>query len=171
MKRIIYAIPLIGLLAGPALAGDAADLAVSDAWSRATPPGAKTGVIYLTVTDKGVPDSLTGVGTPVAETAQLHESKTMNGVSQMRPVEAAPVSAEAPLKLSPGGYHIMLEGLKQPLKAGDTFPVTLTFAQAGTVTATVEIRALGAGAPAMSDHDMGNMDMAHPATTTTATGH
>ncbi len=165
MKHLISAaIPLLALLAGPALADD---IAISDAWSRATPPGAKTGVVYLTVTDKGAADSLTAVATPVAEMAMLHESKTVNGISQMRPVETAPVSADAPLKLAPGGYHIMLEGLKQPLKAGESFPVTLTFAQAGAVTATVEVRALGA-----TGHDMGNMDMSVSKTTTVpATGH
>lgn len=166
MKRLIHAtIPLLAILASPAFA-DPADIAVSDAWSRATPPGAKTGVVYLTVTDTGAADSLTAVETPVAETAMLHESKTVNGVSQMRPVEAAPVSVDAPLKLAPGGYHIMLEGLKQPLKAGESFPVTLTFAQAGAVTATVEVRSLGGGG-----HDMGTMDMGHAGTATTPTGH
>jgi periplasmic copper chaperone A len=165
MKRLVLAaIPLLAVLGSPALA-DPADIAVSDAWSRATPPGAKTGVIYLTVTDTGAADSLTAVATPVAEMAMLHESKTVNGVSQMRPVEAAPISAEAPLKLAPGGYHIMLEGLKQPLEAGDSFPVTLTFAQAGAVTATVEVRSLGGG------HDMGSMDMGPAKTVTTPTGH
>jgi copper(I)-binding protein len=170
MKRLVLAVlPLLGLLAGPALADG---IAISDAWSRATPPGAKTGVVYLTVTDTGAADSLTAVETPVAEMAMLHESKTVDGISQMRPVEAAPVSADAPLKLAPGGYHIMLEGLKAPLKAGDSFPVTLTFAQAGAVTATVEIRALGAGDHAMSGHDMGAMDMGGSKTTTLpATGH
>src|ERR1700761_8224888 len=159
MKRLVLAVlPLLTLLAGPALADG---IAISDAWSRATPPGAKTGVVYLTVTDTGAADSLTAVETPVAEMAMLHESKTVNGISQMRPVEAAPVSADAPLKLAPGGYHIMLEGLKAPLKAGESFPVTLTFAQAGAVTATVEIRALGA-----SGHDMGTMDMGGAKTTT-----
>ena len=166
MKRLIHAaIPLLAILSTPAFA-DPADIAVSDAWSRATPPGAKTGVVYLTVTDTGAADSLTAVETPVAEMAMLHESKTVNGVSQMRPVDAAPISAQAPLKLAPGGFHIMLEGLKQPLKAGESFPVTLTFAQAGAVTATVEVRSLGAGG-----HDMGNMDMGAPKTTTMPAGH
>jgi len=175
MKRLIPALLPLLLLAGPALAAEAGDLTVSDAWSRATPPGAKTAVIYLTVTDKGAPDSLTGVSTPAAETAQLHESKNVDGISQMRPVDAAPISSGAPLKLAPGGYHIMLEGLSQPLKAGDSFPVTLTFAQAGAVTATVEVHSLGGHD--MSGHDMGKMDMGHSmtnpttGTTTTMPGH
>ena len=142
-----------------ALAADApsAGIAVTEIWSRATPPSASTGVLYLTITDQGAPDSLTAVSTPVAASAKIHESKIVDGVMQMRPVEAMPVTSAAPLKLAPGGYHVMLEGLKQPLKKGDQFPVTLTFAHAGMVTVTADVQSLGASAPA--GHSMDGMDM------------
>jgi len=149
-----------------AFAADApsAGISVTEIWSRATPPSASTGVLYMTITDKGQPDSLTAVSTPVAASAKVHESKIVDGVMQMRPVEALPVTPAAPLKFAPGGYHVMLEGLKRPLKKGDQFPVTLTFAQAGTVTVTADVQGLGAAAPAghsMDGMDMGNMGSKH----------
>ena len=154
---LLSAAALVAALAGAAQAADAPPVTVSGAWSRATPPGSSMGVIYLTVTDAGAADTLTGISTPVAASAAMHESKTVDGVMQMRAIGSLPVTAAAPLRFAPGGYHIMLEGLKQPLKAGQQFPVTLTFAQAGTVTATVKVQPLGAPAPA--DDTMGGMDM------------
>jgi copper(I)-binding protein len=118
----------------------------------------------MTITDKGVPDSLTAVSTPVAASAKIHESKMVDGVMQMRPVEAVPVTPGAAVKFAPGGYHVMLEGLKQPLKKGDHFPVTLTFAQAGPVTVTADVQSLGAAGPSahsMEGMDMGNMGSHH----------
>ena len=106
-------------------------------------PG-RTGVVYLTITDTGAPDRLTGASSPVAAKATLHESTDDHGVMKMRPVAALPVQPGKPVKLAPGGYHIMLEGLKQPLQPGETFPVTLTFANAGTITATATVQKGGA---------------------------
>src|SRR5579859_6270370 len=155
MQRILPAAFLLiaGLGAG-AFAADAppAAITVTGAWSRATPPGAATGVVYMTINDAGAPDSLTAVSTPIAASASVHESKTIGGVTQMRPVESVPVDPATPLRFAPGGYHVMLEGLKQPLKAGDRFPVTLVFAQAGAVTTSVEVHPLGAS------HGMDGMD-------------
>src|SRR5581483_4449831 len=114
-----------------------------------------TGVVYLTVTDSGAPNVLTGVSSPVAAKADLHESFDDHGVMKMRPVSQLPVSQGKPVTLKPGGYHIMLMGLKQPLTAGSTFPVTLTFANGGAVTAMAAVQKAGAGA--MPGMDQGNM--------------
>lgn len=140
------------LAADPAPAG----ITVTDAWSRATPPSATTAAIYFTITDTGAPDSLVSVSTPAAASATAHQSQMVNGMMQMRPVDAVPVDSHAPVKFAPNGYHVMLEGLKQPLKAGDHFPVTLNFTHAGAVTTTVTVQALGA-APPMAGMDMGHM--------------
>jgi periplasmic copper chaperone A len=78
----------------------------------------------------------------------------------MRPVGPLPVGPGKPLVLAPGGYHVMLMGLKQPLKAGDSFPVTLTFAKAGAINATASVGKAGAPAPQAG---MGAMDMGHMA--------
>jgi copper(I)-binding protein len=119
---------------------------VEHAWSRPAMQS-RTGVVYLSIIDQSVSDRLTGVTSPVAARAEVHESFTENGVSKMRGVGPLTVEPGKPLTLAPGGYHIMLMELKQPLKQGDTFPVTLTFEKAGPVTATVTVEKAGAGMP------------------------
>jgi periplasmic copper chaperone A len=130
----------LALLCRP-LAGLAADgaLTVEHPWARPAAVG-QMGVIYLTVTDTGAPDQLIGVRTPVAADASLHESKMNGTVMEMRPVSAIPIAPGQPLVLAPGGYHIMLMGLKQALKEGDTVPVTLMFRRAGAVTAQAMVQ-------------------------------
>lgn len=145
----------------PTLAlADQAGIRVEHAWSRAMPAGA-TGVVYLTVTARGTPDTLTGVASPVAAAAGLHQSTDEAGVIKMRPVASLPLRPGKPLTLAPGGYHIMLTGLKQALVAGASFPVTLTFARAGAVTVVATVEPMGAAMPAMHQGGMGQtrMDM------------
>ena len=140
---------------------DEAGIHVDHVWSRAAMAGHE-GVVYLTITDTGTPDMLTGVTTPVAAEAALHQSIDDHGVTKMRPVGSLPIEPGKPVTLAPGGYHIMLMGLKQTLKQGDSFPVTLRFAKAGQVTATATVEKAGATMPGM-DHGnmsgMGNMPM------------
>jgi len=113
-------------------------IAIQHAWSRPAAAG-RVGVIYLTITDSGAPDTLTAVATPVAEDAMLHQSSMVKGMSEMRMIDSVPVAAGKPATLAPGGMHVMLMGLKRKLVAGDTFPVTLTFAHAGQITTTVTV--------------------------------
>ena len=136
----------IGIVAGISLAwwplaAFAADtgLTVQAPWARPAAAG-QMGVVYMTVMDAGAPDVLIGVQTPVADDAQLHQSKMQGGVMEMRQVKSAPVGPGEPLVLAPGGYHIMLMGLKQALKEGDTVPVTLVFRNAGAVTAQASVQ-------------------------------
>jgi copper(I)-binding protein len=82
------------------------------------------------------------VATPVAESAELHAHIMDGDVARMRPVEAIEVSPGEPTVLEPGGFHVMLMGLKQPLNEGEVFPLTLTFEKAGEVTMEVPIRGL-----------------------------
>jgi copper(I)-binding protein len=132
------------LLAMPLAAfADEAGIQVDHVWSRAAMAGHE-GVVYLTITDTGSQDTLTDVTTPVATKADLHESINDHGVMKMRPVMSLVVEPGKPVRLAPGGYHIMLTGLKQALKQGDSFPVTLSFAKAGQVTATVTVEKAGA---------------------------
>jgi copper(I)-binding protein len=133
-------------------------LEVSKAWARATPPKAHTAAVYLTVTDQGGPDRLIGASTPVAQSATLHESRTVNGVMQMRPVAGLPVAKDAPIALAPGGFHLMLTGLKDGLKPGHSFPVTLRFEKAGSITATVTVEKVGAAGPVDMSKDMPGMN-------------
>jgi hypothetical protein len=81
------------------------------------------------------------------------------GVMKMDAVPTLDLPQGKPVTLKPGGYHIMLMGLKQQLKPGDQFPVTLTFASAPPVTATVTVGKAGASGPAAMGNGMGNMKM------------
>ncbi len=149
----------LGLLAVSALTTAQADemsLSASGAWSRPTVSAAMAGVVYVTVTDNGAPTTLVRVSTPIAAQAEMHRSLLQNGMMEMLPVKSLPIAPGAPITFSPGGYHIMLTGLTQPLSVGQTFPLTLTFADGGRVTTTVTVRSMTAGAPAST---MGGMKM------------
>jgi periplasmic copper chaperone A len=166
MRRLLVAAMIAVPLAGVAQqsgaqqpAAEPSGVRVDQVWSRAAMAGHQ-GAVYLTITDTGAPDMLTGVATPVAGTAGLHETTNDNGVMKMRPVTSLMVAPGKAVALAPGGYHIMLMDLKQPLKEGDSFPVTLTFAKAGQVTVTAIVAKAGAATmPAMGHAGMGDMPM------------
>jgi hypothetical protein len=150
MPRSIWLAGLLGL-AGLASAGaQTATVEVQHAWARATPGGAKTAALYMTLVDKGASnDRLVSVSTPVAAKAEVHETTTENGVMHMGPVAGLPLKPGTPTVLKPGGYHVMLLDLKHPLVAGQSFEVTLTFEKAGPVEATATVEKIGAMAPGM----------------------
>ncbi len=128
-------------------ASKAGDIAIEQPFARATP--AKVGGVFLTLKNAGgTADKLVKAASPVAETVELHTHIKDGDAMRMRAVENIPVPANGQTALEPGGYHVMLIGLKQPLKEGTSFPLTLTFEKAGSVTVTVPVQK--AGAPAAS---------------------
>ncbi|MGO8917455.1 MAG: copper chaperone PCu(A)C [Stellaceae bacterium] len=142
-------IVLAGLVLVLALGAGAAradnGVRIDGAWARATPAAAKTGAIYLTITNTGsAPDTIESASTPAADKAELHEMKMENGVMEMRPVRSLTVAAGKSVVLQPGGYHLMLTGLKAPLKEGQTVPVTVIFKHAGAQQVTVSVAKIGA---------------------------
>ncbi|MCA1453268.1 copper chaperone PCu(A)C [Bradyrhizobium sp. BRP22] len=161
-STIITLAPLLAILfAIPAHAEDvkAGDLVISQAWSRATPSGAKVAGGYLTIENKGSsPDRLVGGSGDVAGKLEVHEMTTENGVMKMRALDKGLVIEPGKtVKLAPGGYHLMMFDLKNPLKQGDKVPVTLEFEKAGKVTLSLDVQAVGAQAPG-GDHG-GHMEM------------
>jgi copper(I)-binding protein len=122
--------------AAPAAEVHAGDLVLRDGWVRVPPKGARTGAAYLTIVNGGNrEDRLTGGKTDAAGILEVHEMKMDKGVMSMRAVEgglALPPGSETRLK--PGGYHLMLIGLKKTVAAGDDIVMTLHFARAGDVT-------------------------------------
>jgi len=121
----------------------AGGLVILDAWARATP--AKAGGAFLTIRNDGdTADQLTGASSTIAPMVGVHETIADNGVMKMRPVGSIDLPPHQTVMLKPGGYHVMLMGLANPLKEGDTFPLDLTFAHAGKVTVTVTVKAAGA---------------------------
>lgn len=113
---------------------------VVDAWSRPTPPGMDVGVAYFTIRNAGKSDRLLRVSSPVARSAELHVSAMKDGVMKMESLASVDVGSGAPVAFEPSGRHVMLMGLKRPLKEGDVFPLTLTFANAGQVQTSVRVR-------------------------------
>lgn len=117
-------------------------------WSRATAPSAANGAAYFVLNNTGKEDDrLLSASTPVAEKAELHTHLMDNGVMKMRPVNAIEVTPGSPTALAPGGLHVMLLGLKQPLAKGKSFPLTLVFEKAGSVVVQVDVQGAGETAP------------------------
>jgi periplasmic copper chaperone A len=120
-------------------------LRIDHALARATPPGAKTGIVFLTVDNAGnTTDRLLHASTPIAGGVALHQMAVDEGMMKMRAVPSIEIRPGARVELQPGGYHLMLLDLKQPLKVGEKFPLTLTFAQGGAVTVSVQVEGMGA---------------------------
>jgi len=159
-RTLTYVVCLAGLLAAPARADEvkAGDLVITQAWSRATPNGAKIGGGYLTIENKGAtPDRLTGVSADIAGKVEVHEMAMNNGVMTMRALDnGLAIDPGKTVKLAPGGYHLMMFDLKSPLKQGDKLPVTLEFEKAGKVTVSLDVQGLGAKGP---DGASGSMEM------------
>jgi copper(I)-binding protein len=146
----------ITVLAAPARAEDvkAGDLVITQAWTRATPNGAKIGGGYVTIENKGTtPDRLVGGAGDIAGKVEIHEMAMDNGVMKMRPIDKGlTIEPGKTVKLAPGGYHLMMFDLKAPLKQGDKVPVTLQFEKAGKVSVTLDVQGVGAQAPGGGDH-------------------
>jgi len=130
------------LALGPALPVGAAaqGIQVVDAWSRPTPPGIDVGVAYFTIRNSGKSDRLMSVSSPVAKRSEMHNSSMKDGVMKMEALKPVEIGSGASTSFEPNGKHVMLVGLKRPLKEGDVFRLVLTFANAGAVEARVRVR-------------------------------
>jgi copper(I)-binding protein len=163
LRGLTYTALFTTLLMTPACAEQvkAGDLVITQAWSRATPGGAKIGSGYLTIENKGAaPDRLTGVSADVAGKVEVHEMAMNNGVMTMRPLDGGlTIDPGKTVKLAPGGYHLMMFDLKAPLKQGDKVPVTLEFEKAGKVNVSLDVQGIGAQGPMGADNSGGQMDM------------
>lgn len=158
---------MAALLVATALAacssGGGASITVREPWSRASSAMASAGAAYMQIQNTGSEaDALVGAASPVAMTVEVHETVAMGtpaasdgtggmetpaasdgmggGMMGMRPVARLEIPAGATVELKPGGYHIMLIGLEQELKVGESIEITLTFEKAGEVKVTAEVR-------------------------------
>jgi copper(I)-binding protein len=159
-RMLAYAVFLAGLLAAPAQAQEvtAGDLVITQAWSRATPGGAKVAGGYLTIENRGsTADRLIGGSGDITDRIEVHEMTTSDGVMTMRALDnGLVVEPGKTVKLAPGGYHLMMFGLKSSLKQGDKVPVTLEFEKAGKVKLSFDVQGVGALGP---EAPSGGMDM------------
>ncbi|MFI4947930.1 MAG: copper chaperone PCu(A)C [Alphaproteobacteria bacterium] len=140
-KFVVFAALLLGAGAAAAQTGS---VAVTDAWARATP--SEIAAAYLTL-QSPIADRLTGLSTPVAQIAQLHTTSRQGGMTKMSRIAALDLPAGRPIKLEPGATHIMLLGLTEKLRPGQSFPLTLTFEKRDTREVTVNVAKPGATGP------------------------
>ncbi len=128
------------LLAGTAGAHEfkAGAITIEHPWAR--PAATGNSAAYFVIQNAGEGDRLLGVASDVAASVEMHSTTIdAQGVGRMVPVQAVDVPQDAEATFAPGGLHVMLVGLKQPLKEGQEFPLTLTFEKAGAVTVEVEV--------------------------------
>jgi len=151
VRTIASALFVAAVIAAPARAQEvkAGDLVITQAWTRATPNGAKIGGGYLTIENKGsTPDRLIGGSADIAGKVEVHEMAMKDGVMKMRALDdGLTIEPGKTVKLAPGGYHLMMFDLKSPLKQGDTLPITLKFEKAGEVKVSLAVEGIGAQAP------------------------
>ncbi len=119
-------------------------LTIAHPYARATVVGQTSGGAFLSVVNQGADDALISASGDVAAEVELHSMAMEGNVMKMRQIDRLALPAGKTVQLSPGGYHLMLLGLKAPLKAGDSFPLTLKFEKAGEVTVKVRVEAAGA---------------------------
>lgn len=158
--RLLIALALAAAGA-PALAAPAApSVEVVQPWSRPAAAGTN-GVGYMTVRNTGAaPLTLKAVESPVATRTEMHRTSMRNGVMSMRPEPSVVIAPGQSATFGPSGLHVMLIGLKQPLKVGTRFPATLVFASGARVPATFRVglspsagAATAAPAPGHAGHD------------------
>lgn len=138
----------LGAFSAPRIASahqfTAGALTIQHPWARATAGGAKAGALYLTVANGGAEaDRLTSVTTEAAGRCELHLSEMNGDVMSMKMVDSVEVPAGGRAAFAPQGAHIMLLGLKAPLKKGTRFAATLHFEKAGDVAIEVAVQGIG----------------------------
>ena len=126
-------------------------LSIERPWSRELPPVAPNGAAYLRIENGGARAArIVSAHSPVAGRVEFHAHEMDAGVMKMRQLDSVEVPARGAVSFEPGGLHLMLIGLEEPLVAGKGFALTLVFQEAGEVELTVEITA--GGAPDGSRH-------------------
>lgn len=139
MKKFISAF-LLSCLASPS-ASYAASLKVTNAWIRALPPGAKATAGYLVIeNEKKQPDKLISASTTIGDSLEFHETVKENGMASMEERSQIVIPPGKVVRFKPGSLHIMIMGIKEPLKEGLEVPILLNFEKAGTIKVMASIK-------------------------------
>ena len=142
MKTLLSFVAATVLLSSPAFAESkmAGQIMTEDAKAFETSPGMRNGAVFLTVMNHGdTDDRLLSVSSPAADHAEIHQMSETNGVMKMRKVDSVTIKGGDMVTFAPNGYHIMLMGLKAPLKDDAEFPLTLQFEKAGTLETKFDV--------------------------------
>ena len=149
-RRLLLLAP--ALFALPAHAQQQGDIAVATPWTRAAGQGG-TGAGFLGIANRGsAADRLVGASSPIARVTEIHTHIREGDILRMRPVEAVDLPPGGAVTLQPGGFHLMLIGLKEPLIQGQSVPVTLRFERAGEVRVMLAVQPAGARGPMAHSH-------------------
>ena len=117
------------------------ELEIEDPWARPAPSGGNSAMYMTLANGQDTADTLASVTLPIADRVEVHESyQKEDGTSGMRPIDTLAVAPKSRLKLEPGGRHVMLIGLSQPLEAGSQIVLNVEFAQAGLKRLRVPIQ-------------------------------
>lgn len=118
-----------------------ATLEIREPWARIAAPGVPVAAGYALIFNRGTAaEELLAASSPLAASVEIHETSMAGGVMRMRELEAVSLPAGARVALAPGGLHLMIMGLDQSLKAGDSLPITLRFRQAGEIEVRFVLR-------------------------------
>lgn len=129
------------------------DIRIAYPFATPTPPGAPNGAVYLDITAGDAGATLIDAGSPVSEVVELHDMIMEESNMQMRKVESIEVAAGDTLTMRPGGgYHLMLLGLEEALAVGESFLLTLSFAEQGEIEVEVWVQEAGEGSAAADEH-------------------
>lgn len=138
MKRLITVFA-VAAFAGSLSLPAQAQVTVKDAWVRGTIAQQKATGMFAQITSASG-GKLVSASSPVAGVVEIHEMTMDGNVMKMRAIPGLDLPAGKAVELKPGGYHVMLMDLKQPLKAGETVPVTLVV-ESGGKRETIEVKA------------------------------
>lgn len=117
------------------------EIVIEDPWVRAVPPTAKNTALFMVIKNVGDdPDALIGVKTDISKMVSIHKTVNQNGVMKMVHVDKLSVPAGGSVVLKPGGYHIMVMGLKKDIKAGENVKFTLIFEKSGEITIKAPVK-------------------------------
>lgn len=148
MKRLFFAprlllaaASLVAAACGEPARTAAAHVVVENAWARATPPGAEVGAAYATLRNRSQAEvRLQALSSPAAGRVEVHDMKQENGVMRMRRIEALAIPPGGSVELAPGGKHLMLMDLRQPLQAGQRIALKLRFSDGSERAVELAIR-------------------------------
>jgi periplasmic copper chaperone A len=144
MRLPLALLAALGLVACAPQPQGNSSLVISDAWTRPTAAGMPMGVAYFTITNgTSADDVLIAASTPAAARVEMHETSFEDGMARMRPLREILVPAGGTVAVAPGGIHLMLVDLVQPLEAGSRVPLVLEFRTAGKMTVELGVEARG----------------------------
>ena len=153
IQRLLGTLVLVGAATVAwAQAATPGHIEIGHPYARPTREGQRVGGGFLTLTNKGPADRLLSAATPAADTVEIHSMVMDGDVMKMRQLDALALGPGQTVELKPGGYHLMLMGLKAPLRVGDQFPLTLKFEKGGEKVVTLRVEAPSVEAPAMPMH-------------------